>query len=248
MDVALAASLAVLALIDSTSFGTLLIPIWLLLAPGRIRAARILVYLGTIAVFYLAVGVVMALGASTYLAQISAVLETTPAGWVQLVLGVGLVALSFKIDPGKKRREQRPEGGGRVMRWRERALGADAAASGTHTTTRERSALPLVGLAAAAATAEVATMLPYLAAIGLVTTAGLGPAWTTAAMAAYCLVMVLPALALLGARLVARRAVEPLLERINAWMTKHAASTTAWVVGIVGFLLARDAAGRLGLF
>jgi hypothetical protein len=67
-------------------------------------------------------------------------------------------------------------------------------------------------------------------------------------MAAYCLVMVLPALALLGARLVARRAVEPLLERINAWMTKHAASTTAWVVGIVGFLLARDAAGRLGLF
>ena len=56
MDLALAASLAALALIDSTSFGTLLIPIWLLLAPGRVRAGRMLVYLGTIAVFYFAVG------------------------------------------------------------------------------------------------------------------------------------------------------------------------------------------------
>ena len=35
MTTTLAVSLAVLALVDSTSFGTLLIPIWLLLTPGR---------------------------------------------------------------------------------------------------------------------------------------------------------------------------------------------------------------------
>ena len=56
--------LAVLALIDSTSFGTLLIPIWLMLAPGRLRPGRMLLYLGTIYGFYLILGILLALGAS----------------------------------------------------------------------------------------------------------------------------------------------------------------------------------------
>ncbi|MCD0443388.1 GAP family protein [Glycomyces sp. A-F 0318] len=248
MDLALAASLAALALIDSTSFGTLLIPIWLLLAPGRVRAGRMLVYLGTIAAFYFVVGLAVALGATAFVGDIGALLDTRAASWVQLVLGAGLILLSFRFDPKKQK-----EGGGRVARWRERALGIDetgetgetGAAAGTRT--RRGSVLSLAGLAAGAAALEVATMLPYLAAIGMVTAAGLGAAGTTAAMAAYCAVMVLPALVLLAARLVARDAVEPLLQRINDWMTKHATSTTGWVIAIVGFLLLRDAAMRLDL-
>ena len=39
MDAGLIGSLVLLALIDSTSFGTLLIPIWMMLAPGRLRAS-----------------------------------------------------------------------------------------------------------------------------------------------------------------------------------------------------------------
>jgi hypothetical protein len=243
MDLALAASLAALALIDSTSFGTLLIPIWLLLAPGRVRAGRMLVYLATIAVFYFAVGMAIVLGATTFIDDIGALLDTRPAMWVQLVLGLGLLALSFRFDAKKQTKE-----GGRMSRWRERALGVETAAEASGGGTRTRaSVLPLAGLALAAATIEVATMLPYLAAIGMVTSAGLGAAETTLTMAGYCAVMVLPALVLLAARLVARNAVEPLLVRINDWMVKHAASTTGWVLGIVGFLVARDAAWRLGL-
>jgi hypothetical protein len=242
MDLALAASLAALALIDSTSFGTLLIPIWLLLAPGRVRAGRMLVYLGTIAVFYFAVGMLIAIGATTFIDDIGALLDTRPALWTQLVLGVGLLLLSFRFD-AKSSKES--HGGGRTARWRERALGVDADGSGA---TRTRaSVMPLMGLALGAATIEVATMLPYLAAIGMVTTAGLGAAGITATMAAYCVVMVVPALALLAGRLLARDAVEPLLVKINDWMTKNAASTTGWVLGIVGFLVARDAAWNLGL-
>ncbi|MEU6247609.1 GAP family protein [Glycomyces sp. NPDC047010] len=239
MDLAMAASLAALALIDSTSFGTLLIPIWLLLAPGRVRAGRMLVYLGTITVFYFAVGMAIVLGATTFVDDLGALLDTRPAMWVQLAVGVGLVVLSFRFDSKKSK-----EGGGRMARWRERALGAE---TGPGTTRTRTGALPLVGLALGAATLEVATMLPYLAAIGIVTTAGLGAAATTATMAGYCLVMVVPALVLMTARLVARNAVEPLLVKINDWMTKNAASTTGWIVGIVGFLVARDAAWRLGL-
>lgn len=64
-------------------------------------------------------------------------------------------------------------------------------------------------------------------------------------LAAYCLAMVLPALVLLGGRLAAQRSVEPLLRRVAAWMERSGAETTSWVVGIVGFLVARDALGRM---
>jgi hypothetical protein len=57
--------------------------------------------------------------------------------------------------------------------------------------------------------------------------------------------MVLPALVLLGLRLGAARWVQPLLVRVGAWLERSGAEATAWVVGIVGFLLARDALGRL---
>lgn len=238
MTLSLVAPLVVLALVDSTSFGTLLIPVWLLLKPGRVRVARMLLYLGTITVFYFIVGLVITLGAGAFWKPITQLLETRTALWVLLVAGVGLVVFSFRID-SKKARLRKREGGGRVARWRERAMGEGAAGSG--------SAAALMGLALGAATLEVATMLPYLAAIAMITAAAMGPIATAATLAAYCLVMVLPALALLIARLVADRRVEPSLRRFGDWMSKHAAGTTAWVVGIVGFLIARDAASRLGL-
>lgn len=253
--------LALLALLDSTSFGTLLIPIWLLLAPGRVRPGRLLLYLGTIVAFYFAVGLVIAFGASTFMEEITAFLATQPAKWLQLILGAGLLVFSFTID-GKKKREG--DGPGRLARWRARAMGGEDAAeglgagtsslegagarAGTTVAAKRSSALALMALALTAAMIELASMLPYLAGIGLITTEGPGWPGNAGLLAGYCAVMVAPALLLLGARLVAARAIEPLLQRLNTWLTKNAASTTAWVVGIIGFLLARDAGTQLGLF
>jgi len=59
-------------------------------------------------------------------------------------------------------------------------------------------------------------------------------------------VMVLPALLLLGGRLVAARWIDPVLRRLERWLSKNAAEMTGWVLGIVGVLLALDAVGRLG--
>jgi Sap, sulfolipid-1-addressing protein len=226
MDIALLGSLAVLALIDSTSFGTLLIPIWLLMHPGGVRAGRILVFLGTVAVFYFAVGVAVALGAGAVLPQLSRALDTRPVAWAQLVLGVALFFLSFRLD-----RKGRPaRGGGRAARWRDRALTGGGAAG-------------LAGLALGAAAAEVTTMLPYLAAIGLLTASPLAAGPIALVMAGYCLVMILPALVLLAVRLTAGDRLTPALTRVGDWMASS--NTVSWVVGIVGFLLARDAAVRL---
>ncbi len=227
MDFALVGSLAVLALIDSTSFGTLLIPIWLLLHPGPVRAGRILVFLGTVAAFYFAIGVAVASGADAFLPQINRFLDTRPAQWTQLVVGVALFFWSFRLDRRKK-----SSGSGRMIRWRERALTDGGVAS-------------LAGLALAAAAAEITTMLPYLAAIGLLTTSGLPTAQIGLVMAGYCLLMIAPAVVLLGLRLTTGHRIDPLLTRVSDWMARS--NAVSWIVGIVGFLLARDAAFRLEL-
>lgn len=237
-----AATLAALALIDSTSFGTLLIPVWLLLAPGPVRPGRVLVYLGTVAGFYLGVGVVLLLGASAFLERYGGLLDTRGAAVAQLVAGAGLFALSFRFD-GKRaaaRRTAEQAGAaprGRLTRWRERALGLDGARA---------SLLPIVGLALGATSIEVATMLPYLAAIGIVTASGLPGPLSAAVLTAYCVVMVLPALVLLAGRALAARTVEPVLRRLDGWLSRNAVEMTGWVLGVLGVLLALDALGRLG--
>ncbi|MEU9505505.1 GAP family protein [Micromonospora sp. NPDC048170] len=230
MSVGLLLSLAGLALVDSTSLGTLFIPVWLLLAPGTVNARRILVYLGTIAVFYFGVGLLLALGGSRLADVLGGAMDNRPVLWAQLVLGVGLFALSFRYD-GK-----RPRKSGGVLRWRDRATAGDS------------SARWLMGLALLAALAEVATMLPYLGAVGLLTTSGLGAAEMVGLLAGYCLVMVLPAMVLLAARVAWPRLVEPVLARLNAWIIRKSGGMLGWILGIAGFLLARDAAFRLGLF
>ncbi|MBU2664469.1 hypothetical protein KOI35_13280 [Actinoplanes bogorensis] len=61
MSIVLLLSPAGLAIVDSTSVGTLFIPVWLLLAPERIGARRFLGYLGPIGGFYPAAGVLLLL-------------------------------------------------------------------------------------------------------------------------------------------------------------------------------------------
>lgn len=225
---ALAGVLVVLALVDSTSFGTLLVPVWLLLAPGRLRAGRVLAYLATVAVAYLAVGVVVMLGAGAFLDRFGDALDSRAATIVQLLLGIGLFALSFRFDPKRRR-----AGSGGVARWRDRVVTGSASAGW------------LVGLALLAVLAEIATMLPYLGALTMLTTSDLTAAGKALLLVAYCLVMVLPAVVLVLARALARARVEPLLHRVNRWFGEKATGATGWLLGIAGFLVARDAAARL---
>jgi hypothetical protein len=273
--------LVVLALVDSTSFGTLLIPVWLLLVPGRVRAQRVLVFLATVAAFYLVVGVALMSGARAALGGASGLREGTAGSVVQLVLGGALLlwALAHRVpaadgeasgggagagarDGGWSGDVARAPGAagagasggasgpaagatladgqaagrrqGRMLRWRERAMSGESGGVGA-----------LVGLAVAAAAVELGSMLPYLGAIGLLTGSELTWLERVVVLVGYCLVMILPALVLLAGRIVAAGAVEPLLGRVARWMERSAGETTAWILGIVGFLLARDALTRL---
>lgn len=186
MTVGLGLLLLGLALLDSTSFGTLLIPIWLLLSAGRLRIGRILVYLGAVAGFYFAVGVLLVATAGALRDGVTAALADIPEPPLrigQLAVGVVLFGWSYRLEARANQAGGRP---GRIQRWRERAMSGQGGYLG------------LIGLALLAAGLEVATMLPYLGAIGALVVADLAWPTTVAVLAGYCVVMCLPAVMLAG--------------------------------------------------
>ncbi|GIP18916.1 hypothetical protein J40TS1_45580 [Paenibacillus montaniterrae] len=136
--------------------------------------------------------------------------------------------------------ERAAQGGGRILNWRQRIMGGKDS--------NKSALITLVGLALTAVVLEIATMLPYLAAIGLITVES--PSWSISSfmLLGYCIIMILPALLLLVGRLVAHKTLEPILIRLDKWLTKNAQSMTAWIIGIVGFLLAANAIYALDWF
>ncbi|MBP2437259.1 GAP family protein [Microbacterium amylolyticum] len=223
------------------SFGTLLIPVWLLMTPGGVRVGRVLAFLIAVVLAYFLIGVALLLGASTLLDTFDHVQGTEPFLIGQFVIGAALFGVSFLMDSkGAKARaaERAANGEGRISRWRAKAMGDGVATTGSMAT--------LMALAITAVLAEVATMLPYLAAIGIITAEGPGLPGDAALLAGYCLVMIMPALVLMFGRIVARDALESPLTRLDRWLTKNAQSTTAWIIGIVGAILALRAVYDLG--
>lgn len=272
-DAPLAVTLGVLALLDGLSVGTLLIPVFLLLAPGRVRAGRVLLYLVTIAAFYLAVGILFTFGLVNLVDVAQDFLSSTGGQVARLVVGAALLVTAFFIGGSSSKSTDAAsaassagsgaasslEGGvspltgmprataprpavpepapsTRLTRWRDRLLSPQASGGA------------VMAVAVGAGLVEVATMLPYLVAMGMLAEAPIGMPARIAALAAYCAVMVLPALVLLVLRVVAAPLVERPLTKLAAWMERTGRENTAWIIGIVGFLIARGAATELGLF
>lgn len=176
-------SLFGLALIDSLSLGTLVIPIVLLLKWGRVRVLPYGTYLATISVSYLLIGVALFFGMRWVTEVFSQVATTVWFSWITLVLGVALFIFGVcSPNPVKKTADE-------IM---------DARAGQADPTIRKESGLlGVMSLAVGAAVLETATMLPYLAAIGIIQSTEVSFGVQLVVLALYCLVMVAPA-ALIG--------------------------------------------------
>ncbi len=248
-------ALFILALIDATSIGTLIIPIWLLLRRGYRRAIpRVIAYLGILAIFYLVVGLLLRsgwdLGASLL-----------PEGFfgqpglrlLGLVLGAGMIiwALTYKTDAQKE-----------AALAKTAAKTPDAADAGVpHSATDQEATVQpevpprlrgLLGsaldsksgvlvLALVAGLLELPTMLPYLAAMPVLKNSGWAEPTQIIVLGLYCLVMITPALALAGVRALAGERLDAWLQRIGTKLGRYAQETLGWVVGIAGYLLIRSA-------
>ncbi|POH60352.1 hypothetical protein CVS28_03805 [Arthrobacter glacialis] len=249
MTIAIYAQLAVLALIDSTSIGTLLIPLWLFLRPDAKRLMpRILLYLGALAGFYLVIGVAVLSGASWLLGGLSvdSLAQIPVVQWSMSIAGVLMLGYALFAGSGKK-----PAAVGAANRLAGTSQGGAGAQIAEDASTGRRrwqnriaSALEsrggIVALALIAGVLELPTMLPYLAAIGFLVNSTLPLAGELTVLAIYCVVMLIPALVLLGLRVGLGARLDPFLHRVSNKLGKFSAETVLWVVGIVGFLLLRS--------
>ncbi|HEV2527662.1 MAG TPA: GAP family protein [Thermomicrobiales bacterium] len=215
--------LAGLALVDSTSFGTLVFPLLLVVAARRVVWPAMAVYLGTVLNFYFAIRLLLVLGLDAVLDRLQGGMDSRGAAISQPILGAGLFAASWPLERRAK------ASGGRGDRLRGIAQRPSA----------------MIPLALTATLVEAATMVPYLAAIGIITTSETSLVGDTLVLLAYCLVMILPAMLLLaGASLFGER-IWAALGRFSSWLDRQTASAIGWIVGAVGVLLALDALGRL---
>ncbi|RDI67538.1 GAP family protein [Nocardia pseudobrasiliensis] len=219
-----------LALVDSTSIGTLIVPIWLLLAPDRPPARRMLSYLVAIAVFYFLLGVLLLTVAGAGLERFGGLAHSVPVLVAELLVGVALFAVSWRFDSKKRRERGEPD---RTAAWRTRALERQSSAGG------------LAVLAVSAGVLEAFSMVPYLAAIGLLVASELPTAASIALLAGYSAVMIVPALLLTAGRSLLHSTIEPMLAKLDRLLSRYADSATGWALAIAGIVLARNAIGGL---
>ncbi|MCT1558534.1 GAP family protein [Helcobacillus massiliensis] len=211
-----------LALIDATSTGTLLIPL-LYLARPRPRLTPLLAYLAVITAFYFLVGIALLAGISI-IVEADGIWDAQPVLWGQLIVGIALAAwgiLSRTPDPEASARK-----------WRRRL-------------DRDLPVPVMMSLALGAGLIEVASMLPYLAAIGIIGQMGVGLPGRLLILAGYCLLMVVPALVLVVLRARLGQRAEAQLDRFAQWFSRQADVTLLWIAAIVGIWLGADAWVRL---
>ena len=233
MDVAGPLGLLVLALVDSTSMGTLVIPVILLVVGeggARRVAGRTQLFLAVIGVFYLLLGIALLAGLLPLIESYGHLLASPQVMLVLAVLGVLLVIWSFRLDPKSvAKRGGDPEASAR--KWTGRARRASG------------SPAVLISLALLAGLIEAASMIPYLAAMGIIAEMGVGLGRGALILVGYCAVMIAPGALLSLVRLLLGRRADDLLERVHQWAVKHAAGAFSWTVGIIGAILALNTIG-----
>ena len=227
MDASLLA-LPLLALADSTSIGTLVIPVLLLLAPGRPSFGRMLAYLAVVAGLYFMIG----LGLLRVTDVAATALQSPQAFTAGVILEalVGVILIAFALWRGLRPKRTTSD---KLSSWRLRAL-------------EPKSPLrPLFALAITAVAIEAASMLPYIGAIALISRADLPIAGSTLLIAGYSFLMIAPAIVLTVLRRAGSAKLDPVLERISQWSSKSSGSPAIlWAAGIVGVALIIDAGIR----
>lgn len=218
MTTELLLSVGALSLLDILSPATLGVTVYLLLTERDRLITRLLVYLFTVAGFYFLVGAALMLGLDAVLQSVTGIFQNRTVSWVMAVTGGVLFAASFFVPTKKTTEPRRP---------RSKSLGA------------------MIGLGFTISLLEVATALPYFAAIGLMTSAQLTPVQWVPVLAAYNVIMVLPPFLLLGAQLAFGRMMQRPLEKLRVKIAQSSGSVLSWVLCIAGLILVLNSIDNL---
>ena len=95
----------------------------------------------------------------------------------------------------------------------------------------------MVALGLGASLTEAATMLPYIAAMGIIGSWDIPSAAKSGAVGVYCLVMILPTVILATLALLFGQKFFPRLERLIPRLEYEAKVTLLWIAAIVGIYM-----------
>lgn len=211
-----------LALLDSLSIGTFVIPLMLVLNQGGVKVRPLTLYFFTVCVSYFLIGATLLLGITRLQDALTGVLSSDPIMWFQLVIGILLLLYGvFAPDPKK-------------------AEGSEVRQPRNLTDTA------VIGLALTAVVLEAATMVPYLAAIAILSDAAIGMTVRLGVLALYCLVMTLPALICIGLLSIFGERIWARVERFANRAERETKITLMWIAALIGIYLIGNAAQQLG--
>lgn len=214
------AALVGLALMDSLSLGTLVIPLVLVVTRRRVDVSPLMIYFATVVLVYFGIGVALLAGFDLLTGPLTRVLSSEPAQWIKLVAGAALLAYGV-LAPTPEVCDE--------AQLKVRSLAPAA----------------MVALGLGAVLTEVATMVPYLAANGIISGMDAGWPLRLIVLAGYCLVMILPAGVLIGVAAIWGDRVWPKLEKLVLRLEREAKVTLLWIAAIVGLWMVGSSWGVL---
>lgn len=209
-----------LALLDSVNPSALLVTMHLL--PKSRATSKVLAYLAGVVTAYFLAGVVLVLGVDAL---------------VELAAGVGEHPLAYGLQGLV---------GALMLAWSVFTPNADAATGQARVPRVERPREYFV-LGVTVTGVELSTALPYVAAIGILVTAGVPVEQSIPILLAYNLVFVLPPLVLLVTYRVAKERLGERYDGLQKRLQREARTTFVWIVGIVGFVLLVDSLAYFGV-
>jgi len=150
------------------------------------------------------------LGVDAIYSSVSGVFQNKAVSWVTAVIGGGLFIGSFYVPAKKTYVERRP---------------------------KTISLRGMIALGFTTSLIEVATALPYFAAIGLMTSAQLSMMQWIPMLAAYNFIMIVLPLLLYALNLVLGRVMKRALDKLRIRLAKSSSSALSWIMCIAGLIL-----------
>lgn len=199
-----------LALLDMFSPSIIGVTVYILLVAKKHPFRLVLTYLMTVAVFYFSTGIFLMLGLDVIFDPIADMLSSYSARLTMTIVG-GILFIGSWLVPKKK------------------TMGAPKPKS-LHVSA-------MVALGFTTSILEVATALPYFAAIGILTSNHLPFYEWLPILAGYNLVMITPGIILLCFHLLFRRYMNQPLRKIQSLLDQSTSSTLSWIMFFVGLIL-----------
>lgn len=210
MNIEMLLLIGTLALLDMFSPSIIGVSVYILLVAKKKQTRLLLTYLMTVGLFYFSTGIFLMLGLGVIFSPISNLLDSYSARLIMTIVG-GVLFIGSWLVP-------------------KRTASGSPKPKSLHVSS-------MVALGFTTSILEVATALPYFAAIGILTSNQIVFYEWLPLLAGYNLVMIAPGIILLCLHLLFRRFMNKPLRKIQTLFDQRTSSTLSWIMFFVGLIL-----------